>query len=130
MATAIEGDSSRTTDVSRDGTWMTKGHSFTVGVTTAIGRNTGKALDKECESNVCKSCEYWQTGDPNTERFRKQDEDHPAECTVTHYESSGSMATAAETSIFCRSKTPHNLGYIRFIGDTDTNSCLFLFLSI
>ena len=126
-ATAVGGDSSRTSDVSRDGTWMTKRHSSTVGVTTAIGRNTGKALDTECKSNVCKSCEYWQTEDPSTERFRKQDEEHPAECTVTHYGSSGSMATAAETGIFCRSETPHNLRYIRFIGDMDTNSCLFLF---
>ena len=63
----------------------------------------------------------------STERFRKQDEEHPAECTVTHNGSSGSMATAAETGIFCRSETPHNLRYIRFIGDVDTNSCLFLF---
>ena len=52
-ATAVGGDSSRTTEVSRDGTWMTKGYSSTVGVTTAIRRNTGKALDTERVQEQC-----------------------------------------------------------------------------
>ena len=106
---------------------MTKGHSSTVGVTTAIRRNTGKALDTECKRNVCKSSEYWQTEDPSTERFRKWDEEHPAECTVTHYGSSGSMATAAETDIFRRSETQYKLRYTRFIGERDTNVFFWFF---
>ena len=58
----------RDIDVSLDGTYMTRGHTSLIGVTTCIGCVSGKVLDTGVLSKSCKSCDYWNTQDPTTER--------------------------------------------------------------
>lgn len=58
----------RDIDASLDGTYMTRGHTSLIGVTTAIGCVTGKVLDTGVLSKICKSCEYWSKQDHTTER--------------------------------------------------------------
>ena len=54
------GSELRDIDVSVDGTYMTRGHSSNVGVSTAVGLESGKVLDTGTKSKLCKSCEYWE----------------------------------------------------------------------
>jgi hypothetical protein len=55
-----ENDENRHIDVSSDGTWMTRGHTSNVGLTTTIGMYSGKVIDTQCKSKKCKSCQYWE----------------------------------------------------------------------
>ncbi|KAK3777265.1 hypothetical protein RRG08_013467 [Elysia crispata] len=72
LAKEIEGEPVRDIDVSVDGSWMTKGHTSNIDATSLIGCNSGKVLDTETKSKVCKSCEYWtnRTNDEDNERIR------------------------------------------------------------
>ena len=88
-ACEIKDDMKRNIDVSSDGTWMTRGHSSKVGVVTTIGMDTGKVLDTESRSKICKSCEYWSKQDHNTDRYRAWQVEHHTVCTMTHTGSSG-----------------------------------------
>lgn len=75
-AEALSDDDCRNIDVSNDGTWMTKGHTSNVGLCTTIGLETGKVLDTEVKTKVCKSCQYWQKQDKTTERYREWNAKH------------------------------------------------------
>ncbi|KAK7104241.1 hypothetical protein V1264_018995 [Littorina saxatilis] len=108
--------------ISCDGSWMTRGHSSTVGATTIIGLETGKVLDTEVKSKKCKSCQCWATRDKNSERYQQWEADHPMECTKNHEGSSGSTESASDRDMFLRSVQHHDLRYTKFIGDGDTNS--------
>ena len=88
---------------------MTRGHSSKVGVATTIGMTYGKVLDTQAESKVCKSCDYWQKQDPNTENYRKWAADQEEKCTITHEGSSGSMEASATCKIFGRSLPQYKL---------------------
>ncbi|KAK7474944.1 hypothetical protein BaRGS_00033831 [Batillaria attramentaria] len=70
QADQIEDDDKGNIHVSGDGTWMTVGHSSNVGVVATIGMKTGKVLDTQAKSKLCKSCEYWEKQDPHSERYR------------------------------------------------------------
>lgn len=61
----------RDIEISVDGTYMTRGHSSNVGVSTAIGLKTGKVLDTGARSKLCKSCEYWERQDKTSEKYRR-----------------------------------------------------------
>ena len=119
LAKEIEGESVRDIDVSVDGSWMTKGHTSNIGTTSLIGCNSGKVLDTETKSKVCKSCEYW-TNRTNEEGYINWKESHV--CTMTHSGSSGSMEADSPVEMFGRSVESFNLRYTRYIGDGDTNS--------
>ena len=41
------------------------------GVVSAIGCVTGKVIDVDIRSKVCKSCDYWETKDKNSEEYMK-----------------------------------------------------------
>ncbi|XP_076468336.1 uncharacterized protein LOC143299096 [Babylonia areolata] len=110
-------------DVSVDGTYMTRGHTSNIGVTSAIGCQTGKVLDIGSLSKTCKGCDYGKSlksRDPGS--YRHWLEEHEAVCTLTHGGSSGSMEAEIAKGIFSRSLQQYNLRYTRFIGDGDTNS--------
>ncbi|KAK3793476.1 hypothetical protein RRG08_003315 [Elysia crispata] len=119
LAKEIEGESVRDIDVSVDGSWMTKGHTSNIGATSLIGCNSGKVLDTETKSKVCKSCEYL-TNRTNEEGYINWKESHV--CTMTHSGSSGSMEADSAVEMFGRSVESFNLRYTRYIGDGDTNS--------
>ena len=90
-------------DVSVDGSWMTRGHSSKIGVTTAIGCVTGKVLDTETLSESCKPCDFYNKQDKNTDACRRWEVTHPAACTMTHVGSSGSMEANAATALIVQS---------------------------
>lgn len=112
----------RDIDVSVDGTYMTRGHTSNIGVTTAIGCVSGKVLDTGVLSKTCKSCEKWAKHDPKTDKYKEWQARHKLECTKTHEGSSGSMESKIAVDIFARSEEQYNLRYSRYIGDGDTNS--------
>lgn len=126
MAEPVEKDTVtvRDIDVSVDGSWMTRGHSSKVGVTTAVGCATGKVPDTAILCKTCKSCDYFnkQSQDKNTGAYRRWQTTHRDECTITHTGSAGSMEAKTATEVFGRSITLYNIRYTRFIGDGDTNS--------
>ena len=110
-------------DVSADGTWMTRGYSSKVGVTSVIGQVTGKVLDTEVRSKVCKSCDYWEKRkEQRPDDYQRWLISHPKQCEATHTGSSGAMEAAADVAIFHRSVNLYNLQYTRFTGDGDTNA--------
>lgn len=122
QAETISDNECRDIHVSSDRTWMTVGHSSKIGAVTTIGMNTGKVLDTEVKSKMCKSCEYWAKQDPNTEKYRNWAATHDADCTMTHEGSSGSMEASGTCAIFGRSVELYNLRYTGFVGDGDTNT--------
>ena len=46
--------------VSVDGSWQRRGHARHNGIATAISIDTGKCLDVEIMSNICKQCLIWK----------------------------------------------------------------------
>lgn len=91
--------------VSVDGSWQRRGHSSLNGCVTAISIDTGKVLDIEVMSKMCRSCKI------------KNDETH--EC-KKHIGTSGSMEPTGVYRIFERSSILRNLRYIHFYGDGDS----------
>ena len=91
----------RDVDISVDGTYMTRGHTSSIGVVTAIGLATGNVLDTGVKCKQCKSCYYWKQQDATTEKYSQWQATH--ECTVTHKGSSGSMEAEITKDIFARS---------------------------
>ena len=117
-----EGGDVRDIDVSVDGTYMTRGFSSKCGVVSAIGCVTGKVIDVDTRSKVCKSCDYWEARDKHSEEYKKWKEGHVRKCTANHVRSSGAMEADIAIDLFGRSVERHSLRYMRFIGDGDTNS--------
>ena len=90
-------------DVPADRTWMTRGYSSKVGVTSVIGQVTGKVLDTEVKSKVFKSCDYWEKRkEQRPDDYQRWLLSHPAQCEATHTGSSGAMEAAADVAIFHR----------------------------
>ncbi|KAK7106360.1 hypothetical protein V1264_017625 [Littorina saxatilis] len=112
----------RNIEISVDGTYMTRGHSSNIGVSTAIGVKTGKIIDTGARSKLCKSCEYWQRQDNTSAKYLKWRARHADKCTLTHEGSSGSMEGEIAKEMFARSVEQYNLRYTSFIGDGDTSS--------
>ncbi|GFO41151.1 hypothetical protein PoB_006765600 [Plakobranchus ocellatus] len=110
----------RNIDVSVDGSWMTRGHSSSIGVTSLIGLVTGKVLDTVTLSRKCKSCDYWEKQDKNSANYVAWKTSH--ECSKNHHASAGSMEGDSTVIVFNRSVNNYSLGYMRYIGDGDTNS--------
>ena len=124
----IDNDDVHNIDVSVDGSWMTRGHSSKIGVTTAIGCVTGKVLDTETLSESCKPCDFYNKQDKNTDACRRWEVTHPTECTMTHVGSSGSMEAKAATAFFNRSVEQYQLRYILDLSEMVTLTVLSLFL--
>jgi hypothetical protein len=122
LAEEIPDTHSRDIDASHDGTWMTPGHSSKVGVTVTVGYKTGKVIDTEALSKVCKGCEYWEKQDHTTDKYKEWKDHHDDDCTLTHEGSSGSMEAAGLVAIYGRSEEFYNLRYTGFIGDGDVNA--------
>ena len=105
-------------DVSVDGTWMTRGYSSKVGVTTVLGQVTGKVLDTQVKSKVCKRCDFWaKNKDKRPEAYREWLRTHPPNCDATHGGSSGAMEASSGIDMFACSEEKYYLPYTRFSGD-------------
>lgn len=107
--------------VSGDGTWKKRGFSSLLGVTTLIGWRTGKIVDLEVKSKICKKCSYWK-GKEDTAEFQDWVEDHKEICDINHVGSSGKMEVDSVVEMFQRSEEKHNLKYCFYVGDGDSKT--------
>lgn len=94
--------------VSVDGTWQRRGYSSLNGCVTAISIDTGKLLDIEFLSKVCRLCNK-----------RNNDSYHNCE---KHSGSSGAMEPVGAYRIFERSVETRKLRYVNFFGDGDSKA--------
>ena len=67
----IEESAIQTAGVSLDGMWQKQGFASHHGVVTCISVDSGKCLDAEVFSNICKACNTWSKKDPNSEEYPK-----------------------------------------------------------
>ena len=106
--------------VSFDGTWQRRGHASHHGVISAISVDTGKCLDVEVLSNICKGCQHWEKADKTSDKYLRWKADH--KCSSNHVGSAGAMESVGALRIFTRSETTRNLRYTKYLGDGDSSS--------
>lgn len=111
--------------VSGDGTWKTRGHSSRFGVTSIIGGETGKVIDRFVASSYCKGCEAGKYIS-RKENYSKWKGDHDKECSKNHSGSSALMEVNGMVDMFARSEEKHNARYTKYIGDGDCKTFLSL----
>ena len=99
--------------VSFDGSWQ--GHASHHGVVTSILVDSGKCVDVEVLSNVCKGCSYWEKNDQTTLEYTKWRLSHV--CQINHQGSAAAMEPVGATRIFDRSETERGSRYTKYLGD-------------
>lgn len=106
--------------VSGDGTWKKRGFSSLFGVSTLIGKFTGKVLDAAVKSSFCSACNLWKNKKHTDEAgYEAWSENHQEECTANHEGSAGKMEIDAMVDMFKRSEAKSNAKYVTYIGDGD-----------
>ncbi|GFV78889.1 uncharacterized protein TNCV_4079891 [Trichonephila clavipes] len=95
--------------VSVDGTSQRRGHLSLNGCVSAISIDTGKVLDMEVMSKMCRLC------------LKKHENRIAHEC-EKHVGSSGAMEPVGVYRIFERSAETRKLQYVHFYGDGDSKS--------
>ncbi|GFV62905.1 uncharacterized protein TNCV_3719111 [Trichonephila clavipes] len=107
--------------ISGDGTWKTRGYSSRVGVCAVIGDKTGKCIDVEVMSSICKGCDAWKRrkGSPAYKKWKIL---HVKECLKNHNGSAGMMETVGMIRMFQRSLSHRSVRYTSYIGDGDSKT--------
>lgn len=105
--------------VSLDGTWQRRGHASHHGVVTAISVDTGKCVDAEVLSNICKGCQHWEEKKASVD-YEKWKLTH--NCKINHTGSAGAMEAVGAVRIFSRSEQMRKLKYTQYLGDGDSAS--------
>lgn len=105
--------------ISVDGTWQRRGHVSHHGVVTAISIDTGKCIDTEVLSNICKGCQHWQKR-KGTQEYESWRLTHS--CKANHTGSAGAMEAVGAVRIFSRSQDMRQLRYTQYLGDGDSAS--------
>lgn len=105
--------------VSCDGTWQRRGFSSLNGCMSAISMDTGKCLDVEPLSKVCKSCKQHED-DKDTPENAAWKADHKTKCKVNFKGSAPAMEPEGAKRIFNRSMELHKLQYTEYYGDGDS----------
>ncbi|XP_026471717.1 uncharacterized protein LOC113375996, partial [Ctenocephalides felis] len=109
--------------VSGDSTWKKRGFSSLLGVSTLIGKYTGKVLDVMIMSSFCGGCNLWKNRKKtNLLEYEMWYEMHVDECTINHSRSSGQMEISAITKMFLRSVEKYGVKYLTYIGDGDSKT--------
>ncbi|KFM71283.1 hypothetical protein X975_00958, partial [Stegodyphus mimosarum] len=111
--------------VSGDGTWKTRGHSSRFGVTSIIGGETGKIIDRYVSSSYCKGCETGKNIS-SKESYLKWKMEHNKVCNKNHSGSSAQMEVNGMLSMFSRSEEKYGVRYVNYIGDGDCKTFLAL----
>ncbi|XP_066599703.1 uncharacterized protein [Prorops nasuta] len=109
--------------VSGNGTWKKRGFSSLFGVSTLIGKYTGKVLDTMVMSSFCGVCNFWKkkkTTDPIA--YDLWYEAHQDQCDANPSGSSGKMEINAITQMFSRSLNKYGVKYLTYIGDGDSKT--------
>nr|XP_047137518.1 uncharacterized protein LOC124814020 [Hydra vulgaris] len=107
--------------VSCDGTWQRRGFSSLNGVFAALSMDSGKVLDVEVMSRVCRGCSLNQKlSEKNPNAYAEWRNSHI--CKMNYVGSAGRMECEGASRIFQRSIKKHKLQYINFLGDGDSKS--------
>ena len=107
--------------VSVDGTWQQRGHASHHGIVSAISIDTGKCVDIEVLSNICKGCEVWEKCDKSADAYLNWKADH--KCLADHSGSACAMEPIGAVRTFGRSEhTRKGLRYVNYLGDGDSAS--------
>ena len=106
--------------VSVDGTWQRRGHASHHRVVSAISIDTGKCVDAEVLSNICKGCQTWEKKDKSSDAYARWALDH--KCSANHTGSAGAMEAVGAVRIFTRSEELRQLRYVKYLGDGDSSS--------
>ena len=107
--------------VSCDGTWQRRGFSSLNGVFAALSMDSGKVLDVEAMSRVCRGCLLNQDlakRDPTA--YAQWRNSHI--CKMNFVGSAGGMECEGAKRVFERSIEKHKLRYVNFLGDGDSKS--------
>lgn len=118
---AENGNESRHLSVSGDGSWKKRGFSSLFGISTLIGKYSGKVLDFVVKSAYCQSCSNWALRKGTVEYDHWQDT-HGENCTANHHGSAGKMEVDGMKEMFARSETLLGVKYANYIGDGDTKT--------
>ena len=107
--------------ISCDGTWQRRGFSSLNGCVTVISIDTGKVLDVEALSKVCKKCKDHEDDEdsPQNASWRV---DHEVNCKANFTGSAPAMEPEGAIRIFNRSIENHKLIYGEYFGDGDSKS--------
>lgn len=108
--------------ISGDGTWSKRGFSSLIGVSTIIGKYSGKILDYFVSSKTCKPCEIMAKKLNHVDFQIWYDSVHHEECYANYEGSSGGMEVQGMINIFKRSEELHNAKYLHYIGDGDSKT--------
>ena len=107
--------------VSCDGSWQKRGYSSLNGVVTAITMDTGKIIDCEAMSRICKECNLKKPLKlSNPSAYDEWKMTH--ECCLNYHGSAPGMELVGTKRIFARSIEKHEMRYVNLYGDGDTKS--------
>lgn len=107
--------------ISCDGTWQRRGHSSLNGCVTVMSIDTGKVLDVETLTTLCKECGHYDKLDKDSVEYLKWKLEHK-DCNANFKGSAPAMEPEGAARIFARSLSQNNLRYTMFYGDGDSKS--------
>ena len=107
--------------ISCDGTRQRRGFSSLNGCVTVISIDTGKVLDVEALSKVCKQCKDHED-DKDSPQNAAWIVDHEGKCKANFTGSAPAMEPQGAMRIFSRSIDDHKLMYNEYFGDGDSKS--------
>lgn len=84
--------------------------------------HTGKVVDVEPLSKVCKTCQKLENLDNGSPHYLAIKADHSPKCKTNFQGSAPAMEPESATRIFNRSKDKNKLQYTEFYGDRDSKS--------
>lgn len=116
-----DNDGKLNSDVSFDGTWMTRGHKSHVGAAFVMDLYSGMVLDFEVLSNFCKSCVQYlkKKGQAMYDEWYKTV--HAGKCQSNFSGLSGAMEREAAVRMWNRSEDK-GYRYVTFLSDGDSSS--------
>ena len=107
--------------VSVDGCWQKRGFVSLTGCVAALSIDTGKVLDVEPMSTLCKQCQVHSKLDKNSKGFQRFQQRH-TDCKANFKGSAPAMEPEGVMHIFQRSFAKHGLHYTQYYGDGDSKS--------
>ena len=107
--------------VSCDGTWQKRGYSSQNGCVIVMSIDTGKVLDAEPLTKVCKKCQLHSHLDKDSEEYHRWRAEHN-NCKANYKGSAPAMESEGADRIFRRSVATHKLRYTDLYSDGDSKS--------
>ncbi|XP_011148323.1 uncharacterized protein LOC105188508 [Harpegnathos saltator] len=107
--------------VSGNGSWKKQGFSSLFGISTLIGKYTGKVIDFVVKSSYCQACAFWKNKE-GTEDYKIWAENHQDICDVNNFDSAGKMKVDSMKEMFLKSEEKFGVKYTTYISDGDSKT--------